>query len=125
MHAKWADKHGNISISALIWLILIIASLYLGIKFVPPYFNYYMFKIEVEAEAGTAYLHHDQDVIKHIMEKVRRSELPIEEKDIILERREREVEISVSYQVDINFLSQYNKTLYFNIRTIKPIKAKQ
>ncbi|MBI5048005.1 MAG: hypothetical protein HZB54_03505 [Deltaproteobacteria bacterium] len=120
-----ADKHGNISISALLWFVLIVVTVYFGIKLIPPYFNYYMFKIEVEAEAGMAYLHHDQDVIKHIMEKVKLSELPIEEKDIILERRDSEIEIAVSYKIDINFLYKYNKTLFFDIKAVKPIKAKQ
>ncbi|MBI3755606.1 MAG: hypothetical protein HY265_05550, partial [Deltaproteobacteria bacterium] len=119
------NKNGSISISTLIWIFLIAVAVYLGIKFVPPYFNYYMFKVEVEAEAGTAYLHHDHDVIRHIMEKVKESELPIDDKDIIIERRENTIEISINYKIELNFFNSYYKTLYFNIDAIKPIKAKQ
>ncbi|MBI3399218.1 MAG: hypothetical protein HY026_08340 [Deltaproteobacteria bacterium] len=125
MEAQWANKNGSISISTLIWIFLIAVAVYLGIKFVPPYFNYYMFKVEVEAEAGTAYLHHDHDVIRHIMEKVKESELPIDDKDIIIERRENTIEISINYKIELNFFNSYYKTLYFNIDAIKPIKAKQ
>ena len=90
-----------------------------------PRIDFEMLKEEVEAEAGGAHLHYDQDIIRHIRQRVKEAEMPVKEEDIILERRENEIEISINYEVKINFFNKYYKTLFFNIHTIKPIKVKQ
>ncbi len=119
-----ANSSGAISMKALIWLSLIACAVYLGIKFFPPYFDYYMFKGEVEAEAETADMHPDQDVVRHIFQKAEDWGVPLKEENLILERRANEIEISVAYKIDINFFNKYTKTLYFNIHAVKPLKSK-
>lgn len=117
-------QSGKINISALVWLFIIASVVYLGIKLVPPYFTYYMFKGEVEGQAKTAHVYSDQDIIKHILDRAKESDIPIEEKNIILERREKEIEVSVSYDIVVNFFDRYFKTLHFRVRTIQPITVK-
>lgn len=124
MENRWVNKDGKIGIGALVWLFIIAVLVYLGIKFVPPYFTYYMFKGEVDGEAKTAHVYSDQDIIKHIMDRAKESELPIEEKDIVLERRESEIEVSITYDIVVNFFDRYFKTLHLEIHTTQPITAK-
>lgn len=118
------NRDGKISVGILVLLILLAAAVYAATQFAPPYISYYMFKDEVEAEAEGAHRHSDQVILRHIMEEVRQSGLPIEEKDIVIERRESEIEISTHYKVDLNFFNRYYKTLFFDIDAVKPIKTK-
>src|SRR3989344_1109454 len=104
---KWKNADGCATAGTTFMVLLVVATAYLAIKFVPPYFHYYMLKEEVEAEAGGAHLHYDQDIIRHIRQ------------------REKETEISINYEVKINFFNKYYKTLFFNIHTVEPIKVKQ
>jgi len=122
---KWKNADGCVTAGTMLLLFLVVATAYFAIKFVPPYFHYYMLKGEVEAEADGAHLHYDQDIIRNIKQRVKEAEMPVKEEGIILERRENEIEISINYEVKINFFNKYYKTLFFNIHTIKPIKVKQ
>lgn len=122
---KWKNADGCVTAGTMLLLFLVVATAYLAIKFVPPYFHYYMLKGEVEAEAEGAHLHYDQDIIRNIRQRVKEAEMPVKEEGIILERRENEIEISINYEEKINFFNKYYKTLFFNIHTIKPIKVKQ
>ena len=122
---KWKNADGSVTAGTIFLLFLVVATAYLAIKFVPPYFHYYMLKGEVEAEAEGAHLHYDQDIIRNIKQRVKEAEMPVKEEGIILERRENEIEISINYEVKINFFNKYYKTLFFNIHTVEPIKVKQ
>src|SRR3972149_7035754 len=63
---KWKNADGCVTAGTIFLLFLVVATAYLAIKFVPPYFHYYMLKGEVEAEADGAHLHYDQDIISNI-----------------------------------------------------------
>ena len=122
---KWKNADGCVTAGTIFLLFLVVATAYLAIKFVPPYFHYYMLKEEVEAEAGGAHLHYDQDIIRHIRQRVKEAEMPVKEEDIILERRENGNGIYINYEGKINFFNKDYKTLFFNIHTVEPIKVKQ
>lgn len=124
MGNRWNNKDGKISIRTLFWVILIAAAVHIGIKFAPPYITYFMIKTEVENDAGNMHLYTDEQIVKYIMIRVKEFELPIEEKDIIIERRDSDIEVSLNYKIDVNFFNGYTKTLYFKINVVKPIKAK-
>lgn len=118
------NKNGKASAGTLIWIVLIAAVVYVGVKFVPPYITYYMMKTEVENDAQTAHLYDDQKIVNLIMNRAKELELPVEDNNLVVERREDEIEISLNYKVDVNFFAGYVKTLFFDIRTVKPIKTK-
>jgi len=120
----WRNEDGNITTRTLFWLFLIVIIGYVAVKFVPPYMNYYMFKGEVDGEIQTAHVYSDQDIIKHILEKAGERDIPIEADDIILDRKESDIAVSIRYKVDVNFFYRYIKTLPFTIRVVKPIKSK-
>lgn len=118
------NKNGKSNIGVLVWMLVIAAIVYAGVKFAPPYITYYMMKTEVENNAALAHLYTDEQIVKFIFIRVKEFELPIEEKDLVVDRRDSEIEISLNYKVDVNFFHNYTKTLFFNIRTVKPIKTK-
>ena len=124
MGKGWKNKDGRISIGTLFWVILIAAVVHIGIKFAPPYITYFMIKTEVENDVGNMHLYTDEQIVKYIMIRVKEFELPIEEKDIIIERRDSDIEVSLNYKIDVIFFNGYTKTLYFKINVVKPIKAK-
>lgn len=124
MGNRWNNKNGKISIGTLFWVIFIVAAVYIGIKFAPPYITYFMIKTEVANDAYNAHLYTDEQIVKYIMIRVKEFELPIEEKDIIVERRDSDIEVYLNYKIDVIFFNGYTKTLYFKIDVVKPIKAK-
>jgi len=124
MGSKWNNKDGKISMRTLVWVILIAAVVHLGIKFTPPYITYFMIKTEVANDAANMHLYTDEQILKYIMIRVKEFELPIEEKDIIIERRDSDIEVSLNYKIDVIYFNGYTKTLYFKINVVKPIKTK-
>ena len=125
MGRRWKNKDGKISIGTLFWVMLIVAAVYIGIKFAPPYITYYMINTEVANDADNAHLYTDEQIVKYIMIRVKEFGLPIEEKDIIVDRRDSEIEVSLRYKIDVNFFDRYTRTLYFNIDAVRLIRAKQ
>lgn len=119
------NEKGKAGAGTLVWIVIIAAAIYGGVKIAPPYIIYYMMRTEVENDAQTAHLYDDEKIANLILNRAKEFELSIEENNLVINRREGEIEISLHYNTDINFLNQYVKTLYFDIRAVKPIKAKQ
>ena len=118
------NRGGYISRGTLFWIVFIVAVIYLGVKFIPPYFSYYVFKGEVAGAADTAHVNSDQVIVKNLLEEARDWGLPIKQEDIIVERGDSEIRVSIVYKVDVNFFNRYTKSLYFDIYSVKPIKTK-
>ncbi|MBI5598565.1 MAG: hypothetical protein HY890_02375 [Deltaproteobacteria bacterium] len=116
-----SGEAGGISMRALFYLIVLGLLTYAGYMVVPPYFEHYMFTYEVTTEAKTAWHYSDDDIRKHLLDKVDYWGMPIRDGNIKIERGMSDIEITVAYEVRLNFFDRYRKTLYYKIYVKKPI----
>lgn len=119
------SQKGGLSLKGIFFLLLVVSMIYAGVKLVPHWFTYYEMKYAFESEAERAHLRSDEEITKHLVSLANELNLPIEAKDINIERKDGEIEVSTSYDIEVNFLGRYKRTFNFSIDTVKPIKARQ
>lgn len=113
-------QRGAGRIKALIWITIIILLVYLGIKIVPPFVNYYDLRDHMEQTATFAAVGNqtEQQIREDICRKIRDLELPARCEDLQVVRGNRRVQISLHYVVEVPFLG-YTINLNFAPETDK------
>jgi len=102
------------SIKPYICILLLIVSVYLGYKFSIPYYRYYALKSEAKNIARLEL----RSVLRYkklIYEKAKSLKIPIELSDIHISLREDSVEVSVSWQEEVDLLGYYTVVLNFDL----------
>lgn len=102
--------------SNIIWLILIAIAVYIGFVLVPVYYRHQMMVLEVKGEIKVAHMYDEEEILDHIIEKVKEWDIPVNTDEIVIDRREDDIIISMRYHVDKTFFSQYERRFYFKIR---------
>jgi hypothetical protein len=97
-----------------ICILLLIVSVYLGYKFSIPYYRYYALKSEAKNIARLE-LRSVPRYKKLIYEKAESLKIPIELSDIYISVREDSVEISISWQEEVDLLGYYTVVLNFDL----------
>jgi hypothetical protein len=101
-------------IKPLLSIAILAALVYGGYLFGMPYYRYEAFKSEVKTtmniEIGDA-----EKMRTRIYEVAQEFKLPLEEKDIIVTRKERSLRVETSWSVDVDVFGLYHRTLHFDI----------
>ncbi|MFZ3073111.1 MAG: hypothetical protein WA162_07690 [Thermodesulfobacteriota bacterium] len=117
------NNGGMASIRTVFWIVFIGASIYAGFLLGIPYFTYKMFDYEVENAAKNAGYHTDEEIVKNLLEKAHFWYIPIDKDNIRIERTKKDIAIEVEYEVIVDFLNKYQKTLYFDAYAYELIKV--
>jgi hypothetical protein len=107
----------------LFWIFFLASAVYLGIKLVPPWFSYRMLSYEVEEEAKIARSYTNDEILAHILESSSYWNISLTEDNIEIERDEGKIEITVYYDVNVNFLNRFNKLFHYDIYAAKPLRV--
>ncbi len=116
------NQAGAVTSSTMIWLFIITVVIYVCYMVVPPYFSYYIMKIEVEREAELAHKFSDEALTANILNKAEAWSVPIALEDIIITRGYEAVDISIKYSTTIDFVPGYSKTFKFYVEVSEPLK---
>jgi hypothetical protein len=113
-------QHGGGTVKAIIWIVIIILLVYLGIKIVPPFVNYYDLRDHMDQTATFAAVGNqtEQQIREDILRKIRDLEIPGQSGDLKVVRGTRRVQISYHYVVEVPFLG-YTIKLNFAPETDK------
>jgi hypothetical protein len=100
------NERGEGRIGLIVALALLGAGIFLGVKIIPVRVNAYEFRDFIQEEcrfAATRY--NDGDILKRIVDKAKSLDIPLERKNLTLERTTREMIITAKYQqtVDLKF----------------------
>ena len=106
------DQSGGIK--PYICILLLIVSVYLGYKFSIPYYRYYALKSEARNIARLE-LASPARYRKQIYDKAKALKIPIEPSDISVTVRRDSVEISTSWQEEVDLMGYYTVVLDFNL----------
>jgi len=93
---------------------VIVFCVYAGAKFGIPYYKYSAFKSDVKEIARISI----GDINKtrtEIFQRAQELKVPVEEKDIVIDKREHTVRVRTSWSETVDLLGVYQKTLDFDI----------
>ena len=109
--------------SAIIWLVLIVAVAYIGYKLIPMYYRHEMMSYDVEGQIKVADKYDEDEIKDTLLEKAKEWSMPITFNNIVVDRRESNIIITINYHVDIVFLSKFTHRFFFRIRERGNIKS--
>ncbi|MEE9543260.1 MAG: hypothetical protein V3V95_05710 [Thermodesulfobacteriota bacterium] len=110
--------------SSIIWLLILVAIAYGGYKLIPMYYRHQMMTYEVDGQVKVAHRYDEDEIKDTLLEKVKEWGMPIKPDNILVDRRETNIIITVNYHVDIEFLNRFTRRFYFKIQKRGNIRDK-
>lgn len=106
------------TLKALIGLAIVAGVVMFLVGVIPPYFNNYQFKDDVEQEARFANVSvppkSDEDIRANLMRKAVEYGIPIKPEQIQISRSGSDVLVNIPYTVDVKFITGHTYRLQFN-----------
>lgn len=126
MDFRWWIKgyYGGRKRTGCLFFILILGlAIYLSFKILPPWVDYYFLKDIIEQQTELAKRNSDAEILQTILREVRFREIPITEKDIEIERIEKEqITIFTDYTIEVILFGRYVHQIDFNIESNKSLE---
>ncbi|MBI2682800.1 MAG: DUF4845 domain-containing protein [Acidobacteriales bacterium] len=105
-------------VKALFGLAVVVGGIYLAIMLLPPYFANYQFQDDVSTIAKFSSVSmgkSDDDILADVMKKVKEHDLPIRSEQIKISHSERQITISVDYDVVVELVGGRTQVLSFHV----------
>ena len=111
------DSNGNSKIIGIFFILVVVSAIYLSYTLLPHYLNYLSFKDLAGAKISAARIMKDENILNDLYNKAKELNLPLEKEDIIVKREEGRLHITAEWEVEVEFIGNYKKTLKFSIDT--------
>ena len=109
------NSYGNSKIIVVLFLLAVAAAIYISYMLLPHYLSYYSFKDTIQEKAKFAQVMKNEDVLNDLYKKAKDLDLPLEKEDIIVKREEGRLHITAEWEVEVEFIGGYRKTIKFTI----------
>src|SRR5258706_14536218 len=97
------SERGDGRIGFIISLALLGTGIFVGVKIIPVRVNAYEFRDFIQEECRfAATRNHDQEIYNRIFDKAKELRLPLDKKNLVLERTNREMIITAKYEETID-----------------------
>jgi len=111
----YGEREGKAGIGTLIFLLIVVAIIYVGIKIAPPWIRYYQVRNLFGVEATRASRITDQEILSDITRKLKEIKAPIDLNEVSIRREGNNIQISVTYEESVSFIGgRYEKTFTFS-----------
>jgi hypothetical protein len=109
------NSYGNSKIIGLFFILVVVSAIYLSYTLLPHYLNYLSFRDLAGAKISAAKVIKDENILNDLYNKAKELDLPLEKEDIIVKREEGRLHITAEWEVEVEFIGSYKKTLKFSI----------
>ena len=109
------NSHGNSKIIGIFFILAVVSAIYLSYTLLPHYLNYLKFRDLAGAKISAAKVINDENILNDLYNKAKELDLPLEKEDIIIKREEGRLHITAEWEVEVEFIGGYKKTLKFSI----------
>ncbi len=111
----YGEREGKISLGTLIFLLIVVATVYVGIKMASPLIRYYQVRNLFGIEATRANRITDQEILSDITRKLKEIKAPVDLNEVLIRREGNTIQISVTYEESVSFIGgRYEKTFTFS-----------
>ncbi len=111
------DSNGNSKIIGIFFILVVVSAIYLSYTLLPHYLNYYSFRDLAQENVKFTQVIRNEDILNDLYRKSQELELPLEKEDIIVKRERGRLHITAEWEVEVEFIGGYKKTLKFSIDT--------
>ncbi len=112
------DERGGSKLTALIYVMVAIAAIYVAIKTVPPYMDYYSMEDEVRHQVHLSTINPDQVILSDIQKKASDLGIPLKQEDITLSRDPNGAfSIHLKWSVDVDYGYGFHRWYDFDINS--------
>ncbi|MBM4140280.1 MAG: hypothetical protein FJ242_02130 [Nitrospira sp.] len=101
---------------AIFWLVILVLHVYAGFQFGMPYYRYTAFKSDVK-EIAKVSIEGEEKTKGQIFQRAQELKIPIEEKDLVVTRTDKILQIKASWSETVDLFGIYQKTLNFTVNT--------
>ena len=125
MDFRWWIKgySGRDRVGCLFFILILGLAVYLSFKILPPWVDYYFLKDTIEQQTELAKMNSDAEILQNILREVRLREIPITEKNIEIERIEKEqITVLTDYTIEVILFDRYVYQINFNIESNKSLE---
>ncbi|MBI5180036.1 MAG: hypothetical protein HZA05_01375 [Nitrospirae bacterium] len=109
------NSYGNSKIIGIFFILAVVSAIYLSYTLLPHYLNYLSFKDLAGAKISAAQIMKDENILNDLYNKAKELNLPLEKEDIIVKREDGRLHITAEWEVEVEFIGGYKKTLKFSI----------
>lgn len=95
---KRAGQSGLSQIGTLLTVLILVAGIYIGAQVVPFFIYYYEVQGHFDAMSEKAAFKKDKDIREFLSDQIRKMDLPVEKKDLIIVRNSGIITIELEYQ---------------------------
>jgi len=114
-----SDEKGGSKVAVLLYLMVAILVIYVLIKVIPPYMDYYSMDDEVTQELNMSQINSDDVITGDLYAKAQEIGLPINKDDIVLTRQGGKAAIEISWVMEVDFGYGIKRDFAFNISSGK------
>lgn len=114
-NGRWNAQRGAGRLKAIVWTVILAATLYVGIKVVPVLLSEYEFQDSMQTMARYASVNRQtpKDIHDLLVKEAAKDEIPVKPEDIRITNESGNVRISADYSVTVD-LQLYQWTLNFH-----------
>lgn len=109
------NSYGNSKIIGIFFILAVVSAIYLSYALLPHYLSYYSFNDFVHERAKFVQVMKDEGILNDLHKKAVELDLPLEKEAIIVKREDGKLHITAEWEVDVEFIGGYKKTLKFTI----------
>lgn len=111
------SSEGKGALGCLVSILLLGATILIGVRALPPYFAYKSLEGDVATEVSRAGAHFfsDEVLVQNILDVARKNEIRLKREDVKVERLAGQVQVLIHYQVPIDLIF-LERTFDFNIK---------
>ena len=96
------------------WLVILALFVYSGFQFGMPYYRYTAFKTDAKEIARTS-LGETEKTRAQIFQRAQELNIPIEEKDLVVTKTDKLVQVKTSWSETVDLFGLYQHTLHFTL----------
>ena len=117
------DETGGSKLAPLIYLLAAALVLYVFIKVIPPYMDYYSMDDEAAQEVRMAAINPDAVILDDLYRKAQELKLPIDKDDIALTHTDGSVTVDMKWTTEVDFGHVFKRDFSFEVRESTQKKA--
>lgn len=99
---RWADDAGKGTLGNIIFILVVLAMIYFGAKFIPVQVRAFTFKDAIIEEASFAAHRQDKMIRDNLMIAARENRIPLDKETLLIKREPGRIRINADYTVEVD-----------------------
>jgi len=100
--SRWTGDEGKGSLGNIVFILVVLAAIYFGVKFIPVQIRAFTFKDAMIEEASFAAHRQDKKIRDNLMRAARENQIPLDKEKLLIERGPGRITVTADYTVVVD-----------------------